>query len=153
MSFYSEACFDPDNSIGYLVRRANQLGAAALEPVFADHGLTYTQWQALVSIWFGRGMTAADLARDLGHDKGATTRLVDMLSDKGWITREPSPDDRRRIALALTDAGEAVTLACKKDVVGCWNRWLSDWPEEDARTLILLLQRLRATLVEAGPCA
>ena len=154
MAFYEEAEFEPERSIGYLIRRAHQLGGAALEPVFAAEGITGTQWQALVSIWFGRGATAADLARDLGHDKGAMTRLVDTLESRGWITRERTADDRRCINLALSSEGEAVALRCKAHVVACWNVWLADWPRAEAEMLIALLQKLRGTLaaVEA-PCA
>jgi len=154
MAFYTEEAFEPDRSIGYLVRRAHQLGGAALDPVFATEGLTGTQWSALVSIWFGRGATAADLARDLGHDKGAMTRLVDVLEERGWITRERTADDRRCINLALTDDGAAVALRCKTRVVACWNTWLADWPNEEVERLIALLAKLRGTLaaVEA-PCA
>lgn len=154
MGFYTGATFDPDRSIGYLVRRAHQLGGTALEPIFAARRLSYMQWQALVSISFGRGATAADLARDLGHDKGAMTRLVDTLAERGWIVRERAAGDRRCINLHLTDAGEAVALRSKEDVVACWNRWLEAWPVEEVETLITLLQKLRGTLADAqGPCA
>lgn len=154
MAFYADSNFVPDCSIGYLLRRTHQLGYVAMEPVFAAEGLTGTQWSALVSVWFGRGATAADLARDLGHDKGAMTRLVDQLEERGWITRERTVEDRRCINLALTEEGVAVALRCKKHVIGCWNEWLADWPEKDVQTLIELLQKLRGTLaaVEA-PCA
>ncbi|RZM07869.1 MAG: MarR family transcriptional regulator [Sphingomonas sp.] len=153
MSFYAESTFEPDRSIGYLVRRIHQSGAAAIEPLFAAEGLTGTQWQALVSIWFGRGATAAELARDLGHDKGAMTRLVDQLEERGWIERTRAAGDRRCIMLKLTEEGAAVALRCKRRVLECWNGWLADWPAEDAETLIALLQKLRGTIVESAPCA
>ena len=153
MTFYAESNFEPDRSIGYLVRRAHQLGAAGLEPVFAAEGLTGTQWTALVSIWFGRGATAAELARDLGHDKGAMTRLIDQLEERGWVRRDRAAGDRRRIDLALTDEGIEVALRCKRRVVAFWNEWLGDWPEEDVVTLIALLQKPRGTLAAAAvPC-
>lgn len=146
MSFYDESDFTPDQSIGYLVRRVHQLAGAALEPIFAAEGLTGTQWSALVSIAFGRVATAAGLARDLGHDKGAMTRLVDAIEERGWVRRERAPDDRRCIRLALTEEGVAVAMRSKARVIACWNEWLADWPEEDARMLIALLAKLRATL-------
>lgn len=151
MGFYVESDFNPDQSIGYLVRRVNQLAAAESEPVFAAEGLTGTQWSALVSIWFGRGATAAELARDLGHDKGAMTRLIDAIEERGWVVRERAPDDRRCINLALTDEGVAVALRCKRRLIARWNDWLGDWREEDIRMLIALLAKLLATLSrEAG---
>lgn len=153
MPFYTEAAFAPDVSIGYLIRRVHLMGVAALEPIFAAEGLTSTQWQALVAIWFGRGETAADLARDLGHDKGAMTRLVDVLEARGWVVRERTAADRRCVRLNLTEEGAAVALRCKRQVVRCWNDWLADWSDEEAETLIRLLQKARATLAGAAPCA
>lgn len=153
MTFYSDSDFRPDCSIGYLIRRAHQLGGAAMEPVFAAEGLTGMQWSALVSIWFKRGETAAELARDLGHDKGAMTRLVDAVEERGWVTRERTGDDRRRIILRLTPEGEALALRCKKRVLACWNEWLADWPREEIEQLIGLLQKLRDTLTTAEPCS
>lgn len=154
MSFYAESEFEPDRSIGYLIRRSHQLSVAAIEPVFAEEGLTGTQWSALVSLWYKPGATAADLARDLGHDKGAMTRLVDQLAERGWITRERTAEDRRCINLAVTAEGEAVALRCKTRVIACWNEWLAGWQDGEIETLIGLLQKLRATLTEVeGPCA
>ncbi len=155
MDFYDDSGFEPDRSVGYLVRRVHQLGSLGLEPVFADAGLTAMQWQALVTIWFGRGATAAELARDLGHDKGAMTRLIDALEARGWVERRrDAAGDRRRIALVLTDTGEAVAMAAKQRVIACWNGWLADWNHDDVETLIALLTRLRATLAKADPtCA
>ncbi|KQU56153.1 MarR family transcriptional regulator [Sphingomonas sp. Leaf339] len=148
MGFYDDSGFSPDCSIGYLVRRTHQLGSAQLESIFANEGLTAMQWQALAAIWYGRGNTAAELARDLGHDKGAMTRLVDAMELQGWITRERTAGDRRCVNLALTSTGEAVALRCKQEVLARWNDWLADWDPPEVATMIGLLQKLRDTLAK-----
>ena len=150
MGFYTDSDFTPDCSIGYLVRRVHQLGGVRIEGIFAAEGLTAMQWQALVAIWSGRGNTAAELARDLGHDKGAMTRLVDAMEHSGWITRERTAEDRRCINLALTTEGEAVAMRCKRQVLACWNEWLADWEPREVETMIALLQKLRDTLVKVS---
>ncbi|MCU6455352.1 MarR family transcriptional regulator [Sphingomonas sp. A2-49] len=146
MSFYSDSNFSPENSIGYLVRRSEQLGTAALEPLFAAHDITKTQWSALVALHFNRASTCAEIARDLGHDKGATTRLVDTLEERGWITRARGEDDRRLVKLALTPSGEAIAATVRDEVIGIWNGWLGSWNEKDIVDLTRLLRRLRDTL-------
>ena len=150
MGFYSESNFDPENSMGYLVRRSEQLGTQALEAVFAAADITKTQWSALVAIHFNRAGTCAELARDLGHDKGATTRLVDTLEERGWITRSRGEEDRRQVKLALTPAGHAVAADVRETVIRRWNDWLGDWPEDDILTAIRLRRRLRDTLQQAA---
>ena len=146
MPFYDPSDFYPDRSIGYLLRRNLQMSSSGLEPVFAPEGITLTQWSALVSIYFDRGNTCAELARDLAHDKGATTRIIDTLVERGWVTRTRHADDRRVINLTLTEDGKAVAQHCRLGVIDRWNDWLADWPNEDAATLVGLLQKLRDTM-------
>lgn len=153
MAFYTVDNFFPDSSAGYLVRVCNQLGMAQLDDAFADEGLTGIQWSALISIYFARTPTCATLARDLAHDKGAMTRMIDVLEERGLVERTRDAEDRRCINLSLTPAGEEVTQRCRLKVIDCWNTWLADWSDHEIATLIAQLQRLRATLESASPCA
>lgn len=148
MGFYSATHFEPDSSVGYLARRVHQLAQLGLEPVFAAQGLTNIQWHALISIYFARGTTPIELARDLSYDKGATTRLLDVLEAHGWVVRDRATGDRRSIRLALTPAGEEVTQRTRLKLIDAWNGWLSDWPNDDIAAGVATLQRLRDTLVK-----
>ena len=150
MAFYDQAGFEPERSIGYLIRLIAQATQARTEPVLAAEGLTLTQWQVLLSLHFGRGPTGAALARDLAHDKGAMTRIIDALAERGWLTRERDSGDRRAVRLALTPEGQAVMERGRERVLACWNGWLAGMPEADVGTLIATLQRLRRA-VEASP--
>jgi len=150
MAFYSDSNFHPENSIGYLIRRSEQLGTSALEPVFVAHDITKTQWSALVALHFDRASTCAEIARDLGHDKGATTRLVDTLEERGWVTRAREDEDRRLVRVALTPAGDAIAATVRDAVIAVWNDWLKEWKESDIVELTRLLAQLRATLQQAS---
>ncbi len=150
MPFYSDANFHPENSIGYLIRRSEQLGTSAMEPIFAGHDITKTQWSALVALHFDRASTCAEIARDLGHDKGATTRLVDMLEERGWVTRARGEEDRRMVRVALTPAGEEIAAKVRDQVIALWNDWLKDWKDSDIVELTRLLAQLRTTLQHAS---
>ena len=150
MSFYESSTFEPDRSIGYLIRVINQAALARLDPVIEAEGMSNTQWQVLVSIYFNRGLTCAALARDLSHDKGAMTRIVDGLEERGLLKRERNADDRRVFDLALTEAGRDAAERGRGQVVDSWNAWLADWHHADIEALIASLQRLRTT-IEAAP--
>ena len=150
MPFYTESNFFPEQSVGFLIKRNFRFCTEALGPAFAAEGITFTQWHALISIYFRRATTGAELAQDLAHDKGATTRLIDALEQKGWVTRERDADDRRCVNLSLTQTGEEVARRARLRVIACWNEWLADWDSGEVSTLIALLQRLEATLVAAS---
>ena len=156
MQAYSETDFLPERSVGFLIKRNFRFCVEALGPAFAAEGITFTQWQALISVYTRRATTGAALADDLAHDKGATTRLIDTLEQRGWIARERDGIDRRCVNLTLTAAGEAVARRARTRVIACWNGWLADWTRDEVETLITLLQRLEGTLAQAAakdePC-
>jgi len=149
MNAYNRDTFLPDTSIGYLVRAIHQLGYARLDAACADEGLTGIQWSALIAIHFGQ-TTCAALARDLAHDKGAMTRMVDVLEGKGLVQRDRDDADRRLVNLSLTDDGRAVAMRCRDKVIDLWNFVLADWSAEETATLIAQLQKLRRTLEDAA---
>lgn len=154
MAYYDAVPFLPESSVGYLVRRLHQQSALALEPVFAREGVTMTQWSALVSIMLQRATTCIDLARDLAHDKGAMTRLLDQLEARGFVERERSGDDRRFVQIEITDEGRAVAQRCRDRVAGCWNRWLEDLPRDEVdRTITALRHLSRVIASDAAECA
>jgi DNA-binding MarR family transcriptional regulator len=149
MPFYDLPTFNPDVSVGYLAKRIHQSSMIGLEQAFAGEDISYLQWAALVSILYGRGSTCKALARDIAHDRGATTRLLDTLEELRLVVRERDPNDRRIINLTLTETGEATARRCLARVVDLWNAWLADWDAADVAQLILYLQRLRKTLEDA----
>lgn len=146
MPFYADADYGPENSPGYLAKRIFRISAAGLEPRLEAEGVSYLQWSALVSIFFGFGTTNAALARHIGHDAGATTRLLDGMEKAGLVTRTRDADDRRVVNLALTAEGERVALAGRSVCSGWWNERLAGWSRADAEMLIGLMQRLHREL-------
>jgi DNA-binding MarR family transcriptional regulator len=146
MPAYTVDSFEPDRSVGYLVKRIHAEVIAALEPLFDPLDLTFTQWSALVSVHYGRGGTCAALARELGHDIGATSRLIATLEERGLLTRERSTEDRRVQHIQLTAEGAELAARRRELLVTQWNRWLDGWTRDEVDALVGGLQRLRATL-------
>ena len=52
--------------------------------------------------------TLGDVAKSAGRGAPATSRAVDGLVRAGLLDRTPDPDNRRRLALRLTDKGRAM---------------------------------------------
>ena len=53
------------------------------------------------------GMSQHELARLLGMEKSTVSRLVAGLVDRGWVSRERNPDNRRLYRVQLTNDGQA----------------------------------------------
>jgi DNA-binding MarR family transcriptional regulator len=57
-----------------------------------------------------------DLPSELGVTKQAVSQVLDLLVNRGYLEREPDPDDRRRVRLSLTERGEDVVAAVLRGV-------------------------------------
>jgi DNA-binding MarR family transcriptional regulator len=145
-TFYTDDDFVPRRSIGYLLKRSGKLISDQVEAEFKSGDLGFTQWIALIHLRHGMADNCAGLARALGHDSGATTRLVDQLEERGLLARSRSGSDRRVVKLTLTEAGAAVLARMTPQVVSLWNNLLEDFSHAEVETLISLLSRLTAVL-------
>jgi len=150
--YYRVETFESRNSVGYLVRRLNNLMVPHAEARFADEELTFSHWVALISLRDGVTHTCSDIARHMGHDSGATTRLVDQLEARGLVTRCRNKNDRRVVDLALTAEGKAVAKSLMPRILDFWNNMLKDFSASEVTALIGLLTRLIAR-IEAEPIA
>jgi DNA-binding MarR family transcriptional regulator len=57
-----------------------------------------------------------DLPAELGVTKQAVSQVIDVLANRGYLTRSPDPGDRRRVVLELTDRGRQVLDAAQRGV-------------------------------------
>jgi len=62
------------------------------------------------------GQPMRELIEDMGVSKQRTGQLVDVLVDRGYLTRETDPTDRRRLTIDLTDRGKVAASAIREAV-------------------------------------
>ena len=62
------------------------------------------------------GGSAGDLIRELGVTKQAASQLIDTLVIRGYLERQVSTDDRRRMTISLTDRGRAAAKAVRAGI-------------------------------------
>ena len=150
MKHYDAHSYSMDNSIGYLMRRGASMMREQLEASFAGHGFTFVQWATLMRVREDPTLTAGDLCRDLHHDSGAFTRVLDQLEQRGLIERERSDSARRVVQLHLTGAGSQAVQSLLPIVVARLNDALQDFSAAEVATLAKLLRRLMARLENPG---
>ncbi|MFH1842479.1 MAG: MarR family transcriptional regulator [bacterium] len=69
------------------------------------YDISATQCYA-IGVLLATGPSALNtLAKKLALDKSTTSRAVDALEKKGYVTRSPDPKDARALQLTATDAG------------------------------------------------
>ncbi len=92
----------PGDSPGFLLNQAVLALNGALGRALAPLGVTGAQWTVIYLLHERRAETVNDLARALGVDSGAASRLVGRLIDKGLVVRDGDPGSTRRAPLALS---------------------------------------------------
>jgi DNA-binding MarR family transcriptional regulator len=137
-------------SPSYLVRRLLLAFAEHYEPLFAPADITYPQWTILMLLYGNMACTSADMARQMRHDAGAMTRLVDQLEKRGLLSRQRDTADRRVVNLVLTAEGRVLADSLKSRVVDFLNVALADFSKTDLATWLKLTTRMIG-LVEARP--
>ncbi|HET7267315.1 MAG TPA: MarR family transcriptional regulator [Oleiagrimonas sp.] len=135
-------------SLGILLGQVKSELVRALEQELVERGfeLRFSQVHALKHLRRLGPVSAGELARSLGHDAGAMTRLLDQLEDKGYLKRKPDPKDRRALRIELTAAGKTLC----RNLDGCSERVLdaaqTSLDSNEREHLIDYLQRILATL-------
>ena len=80
-------------------------GTHAVGLIAKSLGIGATDVRALVFVSLEGPVTPTWLADMLELSTGATTTLIDRLESHGYLHREPNPDDRRSVRIALDAAG------------------------------------------------
>lgn len=141
-AFYRANHYNMKNSVGYLIRRTSNLMLPQMEALFAEEALTFSQWTVLMALREWGKSTAARLARDICHDAGSLTRLLDELEQRDLVARARSETDRRVVTLSLTPQGLAMVENLLPRVVEHWNALLGDFSHLEIKLLLKLLTRL-----------
>lgn len=75
-------------------------------PLLAPLGLTYTQYVAMMVLWEHRSIGVKEMGELLWLDSGTLTPMLKKMEQQGWLTRERSKEDERRVTITITPEGE-----------------------------------------------
>lgn len=106
------------------------------------HDISVTQCHALEAVILRGPLRSQALAEALRLDKSTTTRVVDALMRKGYVTRTADPDDARAVLLAATDSGRALHARIDADLVAQQAEALLGLTPEQRQAAIEVVRRL-----------
>ncbi len=132
--------------LGYGLRRAQSAVFADFAGTFAKAGeaLTPGEFGLLVLVERNAGLSQMALARALAIDRSTLVPILNRLQGRGLLIRHASPTDGRTHALALTPAGEKALAKFARLVKAHEKRISSSLSAAEMRTLIDLLEKVRA---------
>jgi len=119
----------------------------------AAHNLTVNDYEVLLRLsWAPRGQLArGELARSVHLTHGGMTRLLAGLERAGLIQSTRSPNDRRMVYAALTEAGrERFRQAVRTHLGDIETMFSARFSESELATLAELLGRLTDETIDRG---
>ncbi len=118
-----------------------------LDQLLAPAGLAELEFRLLVNL-FGRGGTAfpGELCPALAQSPANLTRITDLMVERGLVTRTPDPEDRRKLAISITPAGEQLAKELAPQVARYMTRLYRDFTEAERVQLMDYLKRLIGAL-------
>jgi DNA-binding MarR family transcriptional regulator len=98
------------------VNRLSQLAVARIEACLREYDMTFPQYEALVLLDFATdgALPLGRMGRRLTVHPTTVTNTVDQLERKGLVTREHTPEDRRRVLARITKEGRKRSKASSK---------------------------------------
>lgn len=136
-------------SIGYQVRETHRALMRLLESRIARAGLTSGMWWFLRSLWAEDGISQAELCERLSVMSATTVRAMDRLEKFGLIERRPSPTDKRKIIIYLTDHGRALQAQMMEEAIAVQEIASDKLSKAESAELLRLLQKvLQRVLLE-----
>jgi DNA-binding MarR family transcriptional regulator len=142
---------DVDSKVVAALERLGEVFRLLLREKAREHGLSPIQARFLVYL-LHHGVElrrVSQLAREFGLTQATVSDAVDSLEAKGFIGREPWPEDRRVVTLRLTPEGEllAAGLSSWADPI---REHLRHFSPEESEVVMRLLMRLIGSLQRSG---
>ncbi len=114
-----------------------------LKDTIADVSGGMTAWWVLRHLDHTGPQPQVEMARDIGVESSALTARLAQMESEGLITRQPDPEDKRRMVVALTEAGEAVRRGHREsaeDDLAALLAGADTWDLDALRRVILVIQ-------------
>jgi DNA-binding MarR family transcriptional regulator len=138
-----------EDSLGFQVRDLNRAMQRALAQRIQPAGVTLGAWYFLRVLWEEESLTQRELASRIGMQEPTAVIALRGMEQAGWITRERSTADRRKVHIRLTPAGRALReplLPRAREVIALATAGMA---EAEMAALLGLLRRARANLAAA----
>jgi DNA-binding MarR family transcriptional regulator len=97
-----------DAHLGFWLRFVSNHVSAGFSQRVEDEGCSVSEWVALRTLFDKTYTTHAELIQALGMTKGATSKIVTRLEEKGLARRELADGSAREQQLVLTPEGRAL---------------------------------------------
>jgi MarR family transcriptional regulator, organic hydroperoxide resistance regulator len=138
------------SGIGKLLRRAHRTYSRKLQDELAVHRVSLAQYLHLRELWELNGITQVELSQKVGIEKASSTTVLDALEKEGLIFRVRNSEDRRKVNVYLTPAGQKIRDVLGPAAKGVAALAVSDLSASELDILFSVLNKMITNLEESG---
>lgn len=136
------------NSLMKYVDRISRCAILYRSNALAAHGLNGHHHAYILNICQNPGISQDRLAKMIYVNKSNVARQIAYLEQEGFVTRTPSPENRRQLEVYPTDKAREVYPHIQQ-VLRHWNhRLLEGFTAEEEALLLSMMGRIMARAVE-----
>jgi MarR family transcriptional regulator for hemolysin len=106
--------------------------------------LTVPQFRTLAFVNHNKGSSLCEVADHMGLTSPSVSTLVDGLIERGMMTREDHPDDRRRVRLDATSRGKAILETSTRETMTYLAEKLNSVSASDRVVIVNAMKSLRS---------
>lgn len=147
-SFSVKKRHNVEKSIGKLITYLSRCIQQELKNVVVPFEISVGEEPYYMALIQNNGVTQDELTKLVKVDKAATARMVKSLEQKGYITRETDPKDKRNKRIYLTETGK-LKYEPFANALRQFNQELtSEWTEEQYEFVYQSLEMLKKKFEE-----
>ena len=114
------------------------------------HGITQGEGHILSLLAQSQPQTVGELHEGLAHKRSTLTSILDRLAERGLVTREPSPSDRRTFLVGLTAEGKRVARGTLGALTDLERKALDHVAERDVAGFLKVVAALESAADKAA---
>ena len=138
----SAPCPDSVERLATIIMDLQRSFVFRLSAELAHGEVSLPQYFLLSLLGSQRVLTMSEIAEKMRHTTAAASGLVDRLENLGYLGREPSDQDRRKVLVSLTPKGEALVEHLRQDICQNLARLMSLLSGEEQRMWLQIYEKV-----------
>jgi DNA-binding MarR family transcriptional regulator len=136
------AHYEVTDQVGHLLRRAYQRHAALFGQELPDSQLTAAQFVTLCAVRDLGGGSLQAVVKRTAIDQATIRGVIERLTGRGLLAVGEDPDDRRKVVVTLTRAGERLLAQSIPFARQATERTFGDLNAGERVALVFLLKKM-----------
>lgn len=138
-----------NEQLGFAISETARAWRTKLNERLRPLGLSQSRWMVLLLLSKrGDGIMQKELAEWLSIECPTLVRLLDRMTEDGWIERRDSATDRRAKTVHLTEQAHAIISKITRVASQLRSEILAEIPAEDIETTMRVLQQIKLRVAQ-----